>query len=273
MTRRAERVFKTVGWGAGIYLGLCIALYLFQERLIFSPSRLDRAYRFSFDGEFKELYIPTSDGDTLHGLHFKAIDPKGLVFFLHGNAGAMDTWGQTARSYTDRGWDIMMIDYRGFGKSTGSISNQAQFLEDIQTAYDTLRHHYGDTRIVIVGYSIGSGPAAWLASQNHPKALILQAPYYSLRDMMRHRYPGVPTFLLKYQFDTYRYMEACRCPVSIVHGTDDPVIYFGSSEKLQQHFKDGDTMLALNGWGHGNITRNRSYQELLDRVIGRKVAG
>ncbi len=259
---------QALGWVAGIYLGACLLLYLLQERLIFSPSRLDQGYRFSFEGEFKELYIPTSGGDTLHGLHFKARKPKGLVFFLHGNAGAMDTWGQTARSYTDRGWDIMMIDYRGFGKSTGSIRSQAQFLGDIQTAYDSLRHYYGDSHIVIIGYSIGSGPAAWLASHNHPRALILQAPYYSLRDMMRHRYPGVPTFILKYQFDTYRYLEACKAPVSIVHGDNDEVIYFGSSEKLQRHFKHGDTLLRLEGWGHGNITGNRAYQVLLDRVLG-----
>lgn len=268
MTRRHRRLLRTFGLGAGIYLGACTLLYLLQEKLIFSPSRLDRNYRFGFGGDFKELYIPTSDGDTIHGLHFKAQDPKGLVFFLHGNAGAMDTWGQTARSYTDRGWDIMMVDYRGFGKSTGSIRSQAQFLGDIQTAYDSLRHHYGDSNIVIVGYSVGSGPAAWLSAANHPKALILQAPYYSLRDMMRHRYPGVPTFLLKYQFDTHKYLEGCRCPVSVVHGTADEVIYFGSSTKLQRHFKDGDTMLELKGWGHGNITRNRAYQALLDRVLG-----
>src|SRR5687767_8904963 len=121
-----------------VYIFLCTALFFFQEKLIFFPEKLDRNHKFNFDQNFEELNIKTKDQKELNGLLFKSDDPKGLIFYLHGNAGSLDSWGEVANTFVDLNHDVFILDYRGFGKSEGSIKSQGQFYEDIQTAYDEM---------------------------------------------------------------------------------------------------------------------------------------
>jgi pimeloyl-ACP methyl ester carboxylesterase len=262
-------LLKTILIIATGYSLICILLYLFQEKLIFFPQKLTPDYRFGFNQPFEELNITTSDKTQLHGLLFKADSSKGLVFYLHGNAGALDSWGEVAQTYTGLNYDVFLLDYRGYGKSNGAISSQKQLFEDIQTVYDTLKNRYEENRIVVLGYSIGTGPASHVASTNNPSLLILQAPYYSLTDMMRHSYPIIPTFILKYKFETNNYLKACKSPVVIFHGNQDEVIYYGSSLKLQSCFKQHDTLITLEGQSHNGITDNPFYQAELKRILNK----
>ena len=139
--------------------------------------------------------------------------------------------------------------------------------DDVQTAYDELKKSYKEESIVIIGYSVGTGLAAKLASDKHPKLLIHQAPYYSLTDMMKHRYPVVPTFLLKYKLETAEYLKQCTSPVILFHGDADEVIYYGSSLKLKSECKNIDTLITLNGQGHNGITDNPQYIEALKKIV------
>jgi len=162
-----------------------------------------------------------------------------------------------------------MIDYRGYGKSEGTINGQRQFFEDMQIAYDELKTTYAESRIIVLEYSIGTGPAAKLASLNNPKLLILQAPYYSLTDMMQHNYWLIPTFILKYKFATNDYLKNCKMPILIFHGDQDEVIYYGASLKLQKEFKPQDSLITLTGQGHNGMTENPEYQMEIKKVLAR----
>src|SRR3954467_3652503 len=122
-----------------IYIFICITLYFFQERLIFFPNKLDKQFRFTFNQPFEELNIKTKDGKTLNGLLFLTDTSKGLIFYLHGNAGALNTWGEVAKKYTDLHYDMFMPDYRGYGKSEGSITSQAQLFEDVEATYNAMK--------------------------------------------------------------------------------------------------------------------------------------
>jgi uncharacterized protein len=252
---------------AALYLVICALLYVFQENMIFYPQKLDKNYRFGFAQPFEELHIPTKDKTLLHGLLFKADSSKGLIFYLHGNAGALNSWGEVASTYTALNYDVFLLDYRGYGKSEGVISGQKQLFEDIQCVYDSLKTRYPENKIIVLGYSIGTGPACRLASVNNPKLLILQAPYYSLTDMMRHTYPIIPTFILKYKFETNNYLKQCKAPVVIFHGNQDEVIYYGSSLKLKSLFKQQDTLIILEGQTHNGITDNKDYKLALQRLL------
>lgn len=183
---------------AGLYIILCVGLYFFQENLIFFPQKIEKNYQFNFTQDFEELTFQASDGESLNGLLFKADNTKGLIFYLHGNAGLLRSWGNVASTYTDLNYDIFILDYRGYGKSEGNISSQIQLFEDNQMIYDEIKKKYREEDIIILGYSIGTGLASKLASDNEPKQLILQAPYYSLTDMMSQRFLFIPTFMLKY---------------------------------------------------------------------------
>jgi pimeloyl-ACP methyl ester carboxylesterase len=254
---------------AGLYIIVCTLLFFFQEKLIFFPEKLAQDYQFKFDQKSEPVNIRTKDNKLLSGILFKADNSKGLIFYLHGNAGSLRSWSGAARTYTDLNYDVFMLDYRGYGKSEGSIQGQAQFFGDVQLAYDELKNKYTEQKIIVLGYSIGTGPAAKLAATNHPALLILQAPYFSMADMMRHKYPIIPVFILKYQFRTDEFIKDCKMPVVIFHGDQDEVIYYGSSLKLQQEFKKQDTLITLAGQGHNGITENADYKTAIQKLLTR----
>lgn len=250
-----------------LYILVCGLLFFFQENLIFFPQKLDKTFQFSFDQKFEEKNIKMVDGTILNGLLFKADNSKGLIFYLHGNAGSLNSWGQVAKTYTGLNYDIFFLDYRGYGKSEGSIKGEEQIYNDVQSAYDDLKKIYREDNIIVLGYSIGTGLAAKLASTNNPKLLILQAPYYSLADLMRHTYPIIPAFILKYKFESNNYLEECKMPVVIFHGDGDEVIYYGSSVKLKEEFKKQDTLITLKGQGHNGMTENEEYKKNISRIL------
>ena len=249
------------------YLIICGLLFFFQEKLIFFPEKLEKDFKFNFDQHFEEIEIKTTDQKFLHGLLFKSDSSRGLIFYLHGNAGSLRSWGELARTYTNLGYDVFMLDYRGYGKSEGTISGEKQLFQDVQLAYDDVKKRYAENKMVVLGYSIGTGPAAKIASTNNPRLLILQAPYYSLTDIMKHSYSLIPTFILKYKFETNEFIKDCKMPVVIFHGNMDEVIYYNSSIKLKELFKKTDTLITLNGQGHNGITDNPEYRADIEKIL------
>ena len=250
-----------------LYVLICIVLFFSQEKLIFFPDKLSKDYQFNFSGEMKEILIETSDRKALNALLFKSGNPKGVIFYLHGNAGSLASWGDVAKTYTDLNYDVFMPDYRGFGKSEGSIMSEKQLFEDAQLAYNEAKKNYPEDRIIVLGYSIGTGFAAKVASQNHPKLLILQAPYYSLSDLVRNKYPMLPGFILKYKLETHLYLKSCTMPVVIFHGNEDEIIDYNFSVKLQKSMKASDNLITLIGQGHNGITGNQQYLREIRRIL------
>ena len=251
------------------YILICIFLFFFQEKLIFFPEKLDRNFKFSFNREFKEINIQTKDNKLLNGVLFTSDSSKGLIFYLHGNAGSINSWGEVAKRYTDLNYDVFLLDYRGYGKSEGSINSERQMFQDIQSFYNEMKKKYSEDSIIILGYSIGTGPATKIASVNHPKLLILQAPYYCMTDLMKHNYPIIPTLLLKYKFEIYKYIKDCTMPVVIFHGDQDEVIYYNSSIKLKSKMRVTDTLITLKGQGHNGVTDNPEYINAIGGILNR----
>lgn len=250
-----------------LYVVLCGILYWKQERLLFYPTRLPANYQFPFRENFEECQVPTSDGRRLHGLLFKTPQAKGLVFYLHGNGGALDSWGGIAPAYTALGYDVFMLDYRGYGKSAGAISSQAQLFGDVEAAYQSLAPPYGESRTVILGHSIGTGPAAWLAARHQPRLLILQAPYYSMTDLVSRLYPFIPGFVLRYPLPTNEVIGQVKAPVVLFHGRQDAVIPYESSVKLRQLLGNNGQLVILEGVGHSSMTENAAYRQKLAELM------
>ncbi|MFD2722062.1 alpha/beta hydrolase [Hymenobacter monticola] len=252
---------------AGLYVLLCAVLYFKQEKLLFFPSRLPADHRFRYPGSFEERWFKMADDTRLHGLLFHAPHSKGLVFYLHGNGGDVSSWAEAAPVYTRLGYDVFFLDYRGYGKSEGAISSQAQLLRDVQTAYQQLLPEYPESRTVVLGYSVGTGPATWLAAQQHPKLLILQAPYFSMRDLAARLYPFVPGFLVRYPLPTNELITQVKAPIVLFHGDRDEVIYHQSSLRLKALLKPTDRLVLLPGAGHNGMTDNAAYQRELSALL------
>lgn len=287
MKKLKKNILWLVGIMASLYLLLCVTLYFFQEKLIFFPTKLEKEYVFNFDKSHQEITIPTNDNINLHGILFHSKskkEDKKLVFYLHGNAGAVNSWANISDVYTDLGYDLFILDYRGYGKSEGKIESQKQFFDDVQMAYNFVRKNkeYKEENIIIIGYSIGTASAALLASQNNPKALILQAPYFSLTDMTKRRFPIIPAFLLKYEFNTAQFLAENKVPTTIFHGTEDRVIPYQSSILIKEYLDNENNLknkvvidnkidnvefITLHHQGHANIHSNPVFLNRLKDIL------
>lgn len=252
-----------------LYLVVMSLLSFQQEKLIFFPEKLPAAYTFRFDREAEEIRIPAPDGVLLHGLLFRAGASKGLVFYLHGNAGSVASWGWVHAAYTALGYDVFVLDYRGYGKSQGEISSEEQFYADAEAAFLEMAGRYSGRHLIVAGYSIGTAAAARLAALHTPTLLLLQAPYYSLGDLMKSLYPFVPGFLLRYKFETYTFVAQTKSPILIFHGAQDEIIYPGSSEKLKAYLKPSDSVILLEGQGHNGMNENPAFRRELAQVLAR----
>ena len=164
-----------------------------------------------------------------------------------------------------------MTDYRGYGKSEGALSDENQLFEDNQFLYNELKKSYKEEDIIIIGYSLGSTLAAKLASENTPKLLVLKAPFYNFKDVANHTtklaklYPF--NYLSKYHFKTNEFIKLCKMPLLVFHGTEDEVVYYGSSVKLQKYFKLTDRLFSIEGEKHRPIIDNPLYIKELERFL------
>ncbi len=249
-----------------VYLCVCLLIYFLQNKLLFHPVKLPEDYAFSFDLPFKEVNYQVAEGVTINALKFSASEPKGVAYYLHGNAGSLVNWGNAAEIFVKNGYDVLMIDYRGYGKSTGILSKE-NMVSDVQYIYDQLKEDYPEESTVVYGRSLGSGIAAHLAAGNNPGLLILETPYYSLRDVAKRMFPFVPPFLLRFNFNTYEALPKISCPIYLFHGTNDEVVYFGSSMKLQPLLKEKDQLIIIEGGGHNNLNSFPDYESEMNKIL------
>jgi pimeloyl-ACP methyl ester carboxylesterase len=249
------------------YAGLLGLLYLNQERLIFRGTRLPADYRFDFAQRFEEIRVPVP-GASLDALHFTQPHPRGLVFFIHGNAGTLATWTTGVDFYRSVNYDLFIFDFRGYGKSTGRIDSEEQLFADVRAAWDAIAPRYHDTPVVIYGRSLGTPLAARLAREVNPQLLVLVTPFTSLARISKRAYPFAPEWLLKYPLRTDAVIAAVSSPILFVHGTNDELIPLAESERLRALARVPTELLVVAGAGHNDIQEFASYREgLAARLI------
>lgn len=245
-----------------LYAGVCIYIYNFQEKLIFHPEILAANYKFDFGINTSEINFKMDDQVNLNAiLCADTIETEKVILFLHGNSGNLSNLENTAKFYTSMGYDFLSYDYREFGKSEGNIKNETQFFKDAKAVYQELKKEYSEDSIVIVGYSLGTCTAAWLASEVNCKQLVLIAPYYSIAKEAKEQYFYLPTsYLLKYPFETYKYLPKVNESILLTHGTNDQVMSLENSKQLSKLLKKKDKFLPIKGLGHDGFEENNLFQ-------------
>lgn len=260
---------KIALWAIGIYLAGGIALYFVQDKLLFHPEVLPESYKFKFDVPFEELLIPVNNKVKLSAVLFKAERPRGMVLYFHGNAMNINRYAKMMRNFTRNNYDVLILDYRGFGKSTGRLTEEALF-GDALLMYKVARTRFAPWQIVIYGKSIGTGIAAQLASVRDCRRLVLETPYYSLEDVAGDVAPIYPVgWLLNYKLPTYTYLPKVTAPVTIFHGTEDETVPYESGKRLEALFKKGDEFVTLEGGEHNNLNDYPLFHRKLDSVLSR----
>ena len=253
------------------YVVISVLLYFLQDYLMFKPEKLPKEFQFHYENQETEEYnIETRDGATINGLRFKVKDPKGIVFYLKGNSKSIKGWGKFAVDFTRHGYDVLMVDYRGFGKSTGRRTQKA-VKRDLQEIYNKIKENVAERYIILYGRSLGSGFATKLASMNNPRMLILDAPYYSLSKVAKRYAPFMPlSILIKFPMPTYKWLKYVQCPVHIIHGTDDKLIPYKTSVKLSKIKPKLTTLHSIIGGGHKNLNTFEFYHKVLRNIITSK---
>jgi uncharacterized protein len=240
-----------------LYGAALLALWLAQERLLFLPAPLAAGERLATEPDVHERLVDVP-GATLSVLELRLPDPQGVVFFLHGNAGNLRSWFVNADFYRRANHDLVMLDYRGYGKSSGRIESEAQLHADVQAVWEQVAPRYRGKRVIVYGRSLGTGLAAALASRIGPDLTVLVSPYLSMQALAAQHYPWVPGALLRYPLRTDQWVAQVRSPLLLLHGDRDELIPLEHSRALAQLHRDA-RLVVVEGAGHNDLQSFERY--------------
>ena len=255
---------KRLGIGLAIYIFVVIAMALFQERLIFLPTHLDADHKFGFERPFEELFIDTQDGASLNGLYFPVEEAKGLILYYHGNSGDLDRWGGVVEYFAQYSYDVLVMDYRKYGKSRGVLSEDALYA-DALLWYDKALELYPEEQIVLYGRSMGTTFASYTAAKHRPSQVILEAPFYSLRAVAQQRYWFLPVkWFLKYYFPSYQHLEQVQAPITIIHGTEDAIVPYSNATRIKETLPQAQLeLVTVSGGSHNDLIEFDDYHRTI----------
>ncbi|MBS1510225.1 MAG: alpha/beta fold hydrolase [Bacteroidetes bacterium] len=264
-----RRFFRWVKGLVILYFVMGIGMYFLQDFILFKPEPFAKGYAFHFNMPFKELNIPFNENDTMNMVQFLPNDSirKGVVLYFHGNMQNIERYAKFVNVFTSNGYEVWMEDYPGYGKSTGKRTEQKMLYQALQVQKMALAKYHADS-IIIYGKSLGTGIAAYVASQTHCKRLILETPYYSIPDVFAAYAFMYPTQqMITYKIPTHQYLQQVNYPITIFHGTNDWVIPYRRASKLKAVLKPTDVFITIEEGTHHNLYRSDVYQKTMDSLL------
>ena len=265
---KRKTIFRWVKVLLLIYCVVGIALYYLQDKLMLHPAPLSINEKYNFEYPHKEINIPYSSNSNINIVQFQTSQqPRGVVLYFHGNRNNISHYARFAPEFTRNGYEVWMIDYPGFGKSTGEFSEQRLY-DWALILYKLARTKYTPDSIIIFGKSMGTGIAAQLASVRDTRRLILETPYYSFPSVISQYAPIYPVNqMAHFKIPTFQYLKNVAAPISIFHGTDDRVITYRNARKLQPYLKKGDEFITIEGGSHNDLHNFPLFQQKMDSLL------
>jgi hypothetical protein len=249
-----------------IYVLAGTALYFIQDLIIFHPKALPQNHVFRFDQPFKEINLTLEGKHNLNIVQFLTKEkPKGIVLFFHGNMTNIERYASLAPYFTNNDYELWMIDYPGYGKTTGKRTEQRMYMDALRF-YQMAKEKFAAENIIIYGKSLGTGVASYLASVKDCRKLVLETPYYSMRSMARTYAPLYPAPLIKYRFPINEYLKKVAVPITIFHGTTDEVIPYKQSKKLKEELPSIE-LITVPGAFHNNLFKIPLVTQKMDSLL------
>lgn len=245
-------------------IGLPVGFFMlrrFEASVIFHPERaaLEGVWRVPRGAE--EVWLKNAEGLKLYGwfFHSDTQPAHATVVYAHGNGGNVSYCGWVGESLAARGFDVLLFDYRGYGRSEGEAAGEGGLYADAEAAYDFLTKSRGvpTSRIVLYGQSLGTAAVADVAARRECGALILESGLSSAADMAAVVMPWLPRFvrgLTKNKLDTVSKLPRVRCPVLVVHGSRDELIPVAQGRKLFEAAPEPKRLLVVEGAGHNDLS-------------------
>jgi len=224
---------------------------------------------------YESVYLGTVDGKRLGAWWIPSGAPRGVLLYCHGNGGNISALLDSIRVYNRLGLDLFVFDYRGYGESSGSPSEQGLY-RDVEAAWNYLEQirRINPQKIVVFGWSLGGPVAAWISQKHRPGALILEGAFTSLQDAARDRVPGFfVTLFIPDQYPTKRYVARVQSPVLIIHSRDDEVMPFHHGEALFAAARGAKQLLVIRG-SHNRGFLDSQYEisihSFLSEILGQQ---
>ena len=251
---------------AAVYTAAIGWLWMRQERILFEPTPLGPDEKLCDDPDVHERWIDVA-GARLSAAQFRRPDPRGVVFFLHGNSGNLRDCLVDLDAFREVNFDVVMFDYRGYGKSSGRIESEEQLRADVRAVWDAYASQYDGKRVVIAGQSLGTALAAGLGAQlcaegRAPDLTLLVSPYSSMRALADELYPWVPGRVLRYPLHTVEHAERLTGPLMLIHGDKDELIGIHHSHALASAVPEAK-LYSLEGAGHGDVHKHPDFRSML----------
>ncbi|CAA9383755.1 MAG: hypothetical protein AVDCRST_MAG51-140 [uncultured Ramlibacter sp.] len=250
--------------GAAMYGAAIAWLWFRQERLLFEPSPLPPDQALFNEADVREFMVDVP-GARLSVAQLKLPEPRGVVFYLHGNSGNLQKWFVGLDAFRELNFDVVMMDYRGYGRSSGRIGSETQLRSDVRAVWESVAPQYQGKRVVISGQSLGTALAAGLSAELGaegcpPDLTLLISPYSSMRALADELYPWVPSRVLRYPLTTVDHACQVKGPVMLVHGDKDELIGFHHSEAIRKALPQCQ-LLRVEGAGHGDVHQFPSFRQ------------
>lgn len=251
------------------YVLICAFVFVFQRAILF-PSGGD-IWRdpSSMGWAFDDVWLEHELGKS-HAWYIRAEDSKGAVIFSHGNAGTIADRLESVEDFLWLGFDVLIYDYGGYGKSDGTPS-ETRCYADIQAAWDYLTNEQGvsSSDIVLFGRSLGTGPTSWLATRVQPAAVILESPFFSVPLRAQEAFPFLPArWLVRDRFDSGGRVAKITAPLLVIHSREDEIIPFHHGERLYENATEPKQFLEIRG-GHNDgwyVSRTK-YRPVLAEFV------
>jgi len=246
-------------------------LWFRQERLLFEPTPLAPDEPLVADLDVHEAWIEVP-GARLSAAQLRRPDPRGVVFFLHGNSGNLRDCLVDLDAFRQLNFDVVMFDYRGYGKSGGRIESEEQLRSDVAAVWAHYAPQYQGRRVVIAGQSLGTALAAGLSAQLcgaglAPALTLLVSPYSSMRALADELYPWVPRQVLRYPLHTAEHAARLKGPLMLIHGDRDELIGIHHSHALRTAAPTAQLM-CVEGAGHGDVHKFPGFRKALHGALG-----
>jgi alpha-beta hydrolase superfamily lysophospholipase len=252
-----------------IYCLVALGIYYFQDDVFFKPEVVARNQAYNFAQPHKEVLLPYNDKSEISIVQFTTPDTpvKGVVLYFHGNRTNISRYEKFAPTFTKHGYEVWMIDYPGYGKSTGEFTEQMLYDWGL-VFYKLARVRFSPDSIILYGKSMGTGIAAQLAAVRDCRHLILETPYYDFPSIVGQYLPIYPVHkMIRFKIPTYQYLQKVTAPVTIFHGTSDGVIRYSNASRLKPFLKQGDEFVTIPDGIHNNLAESQLYQQKINQVF------
>ncbi|MAL80071.1 MAG: hypothetical protein CMN55_13330 [Sneathiella sp.] len=225
-------------------------IYIIQRAIVFPiPEHAGPAEP---GGGFAPVVVETPDGERLNMLYHPEGAAAASILVFHGSAEIAADQLDRGRTLAAAGYGVLIAEYRGYGGSSGSPSEEGVITDGI-AAYDFLAAKAGGP-IGLLAHSMGAAIAVPVAAARDPFAVVLESPFLSLLEVTRYRVGWVPfDFMMKYPFHSDRRISAVKAPILIIHGSEDKVVPFRQGEKLATLAPKGTAFIKIDEAGHNDL--------------------